>query len=367
MTKVKLREKPMSGNRKSLYLDFYPPIIHPKTGKPTRREFLSLYIYTRPKTYTEKDFNRETKNLAENIRAERQLKIQAQEYGFLDKDKQNQDFILYFDELTEKKKQTTSHSNWSTWRSVTERLKKVAGQSKPMNEISTTFCNDFREYLLANLAQNSASTYFAKFCEAIKKAVSEDLIKKNPLINVKSIPAAETQREFLTLEELRRLSKVECHLEWLKRAALFTSLTGLRFVDVQKLKWSQLQYSKEVGHYIRFSQQKTKGVETLPISKQAFGYLGKRGNLEDKVFEGIPQKMGSWENLRLKEWVLKAKIRKDITFHSFRHTFATLQITYGTDIYTVKKLLGNKDVKTTEIYAKIIDEKKRDAANRIKI
>jgi len=367
MTKVKLREKPMSGNRKSLYLDFYPPILHPKTGKPTRREFLKLYVFTKPRSYTEKDHNRETKNLAENIRAERQLKIQAQEYGFLDKEKQNQDFIAYFDQLTEKKKKTTSQSNWSTWKSVAKHLKDVAGQAKPMSEISTSFCNEFKEYLILNFAQNSAHSYFLKFREAINQAVSDGLLSTNPLAKVKSIPAGETQREFLTLEELKKLSKCDCQLEWLKRAALFTALTGLRFVDLQKLTWSQIQYSKEIGHFIRFSQQKTNSTETLPISKQAFDYLGDRRNPDDRVFNGIPEKMGSWENLRLKEWMLAAEIKKNITFHSFRHSFATLQLTLGTDIYTVSKLLGHKNLKTTEIYAKVIDQKKRDAANRIKI
>lgn len=112
---------------------------------------------------------------------------------------------------------------------------------------------------------------------------------------------------------------------------------------------------------------KSKGVETLPISDQAYSYLGERANPKDQVFTGIPGKMGSWENLRLKQWVLAAGIQKDISFHAFRHTFATLQLTLGTDIYTISKMLGHKSLKTTQIYAKVIDEKKREAANRIKL
>ena len=72
--------------------------------------------------------------------------------------------------------------------------------------------------------------------------------------------------------------------------------------------------------------------------------------------------------LKLQQWVMKAGISKTITFHCPRHTYATLQLTLGTDIYTVSKLLGHKDLKTTQVYAKIIDEKKRwEAANRINL
>jgi site-specific recombinase XerD len=70
-------------------------------------------------------------------------------------------------------------------------------------------------------------------------------------------------------------------------------------------------------------------------------------------------------NNELLKWVQAAGIKKKITFHCARHTFATLQLTVGTDLYTLSKLLGHTDIKTTQIYANIIDEKKREAVNRI--
>ena len=78
-------------------------------------------------------------------------------------------------------------------------------------------------------------------------------------------------------------------------------------------------------------------------------------------------KYSAWNNLKLKQWIMQAGISKEITFHCFRHTFATLQLTLGTDIYTLKDLLGHKAIKNTQIYGKIIDQKKVDAANRIKL
>ena len=151
----------------------------------------------------------------------------------------------------------------------------------------------------------------------------------------------------------------------MKTAFIFSCLTGLRWSDINKLLWSEVQHSNDNGYYIRFRQKKTKGAETLPISEQAFGLLGERQAPEERVFKGL--KYSAWHNLKLQQWMMKAGISKTITFHCARHTYATLQLTAGTDIYTVSKLLGHKELKTTQVYAKIIDEKKQEAANKIKL
>jgi site-specific recombinase XerD len=91
--------------------------------------------------------------------------------------------------------------------------------------------------------------------------------------------------------------------------------------------------------------------------------MGEKMSGTELVFKGL--KYSAHKNLELKQWVRKAGINKDITFHCFRHTFATLQLSLGTDIYTISKMLGHRDIKTTAIYAKIMDENKRAAANRI--
>ncbi len=83
------------------------------------------------------------------------------------------------------------------------------------------------------------------------------------------------------------------------------------------------------------------------------------------VFEGL--QYSAYQNSLLKEWIIKAGITKAITFHCFRHTYATLQLSQGTDIYTVSKMLGHRDLKTTQVYAKVIDLTKRAAADKIKL
>jgi integrase len=167
------------------------------------------------------------------------------------------------------------------------------------------------------------------------------------------------------MEELQNLANTPCTMPLLKKAALFSALTGLRFSDIQKMVWSEVRHSKSEGYFLQFRQQKTKGAEVLPISEQAYALLGEKGLADSKVFEGLLY--SAYVNVHLKKWVLKAGITKDITFHSFRHTFATLQLSLGTDLYTVSKMLGHREIETTQIYAKIMDKTKREAANKIQL
>ena len=151
----------------------------------------------------------------------------------------------------------------------------------------------------------------------------------------------------------------------MKRAAIFSALTGLRFSDINNLVWGELEYIEGNGYFIKFKQQKTKGVEMMPISEQAYSLLGECKQRTDKVFEGL--KYSAYENKKLAKWIKQAGITKQITFHCFRHSYATLQLSKGTDIYTVSKMLGHRELKTTQVYAKIIDQTKREAADKIQL
>jgi len=370
MTKVFLRQKKISGNRHSFYLDFYPPIAHPDTGKHTRREFLGLYTYDKPKNPIDKKQNEDAKNIAENTRAKRQLEIQNKHFGFLSKDKQRADFIEYFKDLADKRK-ASNHDNWI---SAYHHLVKFSGGSLPFNDLDENICVEFREYLLKaksnkseykTLSQNSAHGYFNKLKATLKQAYKDGYLLIDLNSKIERIKEAETERQFLTMEELNTLANKECTIPVLKKAGLFSALTGLRFSDIEKLIWGQVQYSKSEGYSLQFRQKKTGGVEVAPISEQAYKLLGEPQEPTQKVFQNL--KYSTQNNTYLKEWLNSAGIRKHITFHCFRHTFATLQLSFGTDLYTVSKMLGHREIRTTQQYAKVIDKTKQVAANKIKL
>ena len=376
-TKVTLRQKKISKGRQSLYLDFYPAIPHPETGEPTRREFLGLYIFEKPKTPIDKQHNAETLQIGESIRQKRENFLNKPEiYSEYEKEQlrkrelSEQCFVEYFRKLSNKRK-ASNHDNWV---SALRYLEAFTNGKLKFADLNEKFLEDFKEYLLTTksnksdrttLSQNSAASYFNKVKAALKQAYKDGILQNDLNAKTKPIKTAETRREHLTLEELNKLVKTPCNNDLLKRAALFSALTGLRFSDIRNLVWGELEYIEGNGYFIKFKQQKTKGIETMPISEQAFSLLGERKEPTDKVFEGLTY--SAYENKHLYQWIGAAGITKDITFHCFRHTFATLQLSKGTDIYTVSKMLGHRELKTTQIYAKIIDQTKREAADKIKL
>jgi integrase len=361
--KVTLRQRDKNG-KISLYLDYY--------HKSKRKyEYLKLYLVGKPKSAEEKAFNKKTLQLAESIRAKRQLEIQNGYYGFNDTERINSSFLVYFKVLAEKRRD--SDGNYGNWLSSYKHLQRWTKSDVRFADINNEWLEDLKHYLVheaktkdkRNLSRNSCSSYFNKVRAALKQAVKDGIIIRNPAEDVGGIKEAETQREFLTLEELKKVVDTHCAIDVIKNAFIFSALTGLRFSDVQKLTWSEIQHSAENGYYIRFKQKKTEGQETLPFSDDALKFMGERKESDQLVFKDLTYSDSN--NSRLREWMIRAGIEKHITFHSARHTYATLQLTLGTDIYTVSKLLGHKSLKTTEVYAKIIDQKKMEAANRIKL
>jgi len=360
---VTLRQRNKNG-KISLYLDLY----HNGNRK---YEYLRLYLIDNPRTKLEKETNKKTLQLAKNIQSKRQLELQNEVYNFRDIEKTNSSFLKYFKLLTEKRNE--SNGNHGNWLSAFKHLNNWGKADVTFADINVEWLEDFKYYLLHDahtrsnkkLSKNSCVSYFNKVRAALNQAVKDNIIIKNPAKKVNGIKKVETRREFLTYEELKKVSKTYCENDIIKRAFLFSALTGLRFSDIEKLTWSEIQHSEENGYYIRFQQQKTKGQETLPISIKSISLLGERQNGKNKIFKGLTYSDSN--NEKILKWMIRSGIEKHITFHCARHTYATLQLTLGTDIYTVSKLLGHKNLKTTELYAKIINKKKITAANIIKL
>jgi integrase len=361
ITKVYLRERKLKGGKLSLYLDFTHGIVNPETQKETRRQFLGLHLYEKPKNKEQRDFNKEKRHLGELLRDQREIEIQKRQLGFLVSTAKG-DFLAYFKTLSDEQ---NGKNGMSIWVATGKKLEAFQnGKPLTYNDLTAQWCKDFQAFLLKSITANTANLYYSKVKTALLKLHKKGELKLNLDDLVTTIEKTETERHFLTLDELQKAIQTECSYPVLKQAAIFSALTGLRFSDLEKLKWSELQ-TFDAGAVIRFQQKKTKQFETLPISEAALSFCGERGESDAKVFKDL--KNTHYYNKIIAVWLAKAGIDKDITFHCFRHTNATLLLNSGIDIFTVSKMLGHRDVKTTQIYAKLSDASKRKASDAIKV
>jgi integrase len=153
----------------------------------------------------------------------------------------------------------------------------------------------------------TAATYFSIFKAGLKQAFIDGYLTVDLSAKIKGIQEQEMRREFLTVEELNTLAATPCEQDTMKRAALFSALTGLRHCDIQKMRWKEIQIDGEQAR-LNFTQQKTKGVEFMPISPQALELCGELRKPEQLVFEDLPDP--SWISRPLKKWFETAGITK---------------------------------------------------------
>ena len=364
----------------SLYLDYYPGIpgkFHPKTGNPMRREFLGLYLYVDEKTPAQKLHNKVTrdhaniyKNNKENEAKKPEIYTAFEKEILRVKELSEGSFTEYFQRLAEKR----SGNSREGWDVTIKYFRQFAGDDVRFADLTQPLCNNFKDYLLteksirtnkARISTNSASVYFSKFKAALRQAYKDGFIQVDMSMKIQPIKMVKTTRNFLTHEEVNALIQTPCDDQVFKRAAIFAAFTGIRHGDIKALKWGNVSMREGAGYIVSFTAQKTGRAEIMPISDDVFNLLGPRMDDNAQVFEGLYY--SAYHNVHLTKWLLLAGITKKITFHCFRHTFATLQLSMGTDIYTVKEMLGHTDIKTTQIYAKILDETKRTAANKIQL
>ena len=368
--KVTLRKKPISKGRLSLYLDFYPAIVNPKTGKKTRREFLNIYVWESPRSATERREDKNKLREAEAIRVKREYELLSGEYYQTEEENKVIDFVQYFKDHV-KTYENSKNNTYKNMKSAFRRFKHFCNGKMPSDRLTRKVVEQYRTYLDGALSfqtgkpitQNSKALYFTKFRGVLLKAHQEGIFDKNPAAFVKGFKVKTSKREYLTINEIRQLFNTSVKDEYFVKICRFAILTGLRFSDIKKLKWNEVDYSESLKHHIKYVQQKTSSYEVLPIPEEAVKILGERKGNDDLVFNKM-NPLFSYRNM-LFQWVQDAEINKHITFHCFRHTYATLQLSNGTDLFTLSKMLGHKDVKTTQIYAKVMDEAKVKAASAI--
>ena len=353
---AKLRTQKTKAGDYSIYIDVY------QKGQKRVRESLNLRV-SKPYDSSSKRIeskDKETWTLAEKILEQRNLDLKAVQYNITNFTKGKASAFPYLME----KALTKNHDLYPN---AVKSFFRFIGERTSFNKINSEMVNEFIEFLQKEkmVHDNTVRHYIRALTHLWKFALKDKFISHNPfdLGEINKPKEVESKREFLNIEEIRKISQCEQGNQVVKRAFLFACFTGLRISDVRKLQWKEIRQDENGDFYIDYRQQKTASLENLPLSSSAIKILNEIPKENDYIFYNLPTKTAISKTLQA---IAKyAGIDKHIHFHVSRHTFATLAITYDNDIYTVSKLLGHKKVATTQIYAKIVDEKKREAVNKL--
>ncbi len=377
---IKMRFKALAGGRQSVYLDKYID------GK---RSYEYLQLYLEPAA--------DDKSIKENLRtinkADKILNIRLRELKKQNKETPRENKHIN-DELTRPKKNEMLFSEWiEEFKNIQQRkgvkklnryslLKRAVGMFRPeirLRDVDLKYCQAFIQYLKGEftgvkgntLQPNTVRDQICTLTTALNTAVQREIIHNNPMNDLRfcdKVHLKESTREYLTIEELKRLIQLECKTEKenkVKSAYLFACNCGLRYGDVVSLKWKDLSSGRNGQFTMTTLMNKTTKPLYLPLCKQAQRWLPKKevAEPEDYIFKDLPtlDKINS----TLKILAKQAGITKEVTFHTARHTFATMLITLDVDIYTTSKLLGHADVRITERYARIIDQRKDEAVRKL--
>jgi integrase len=374
---VKIRYKQLQNGNQSIYFDIY------RNGK-RMYEFPKLYIVPE-RTPADKEQNRQMLEKAIKIKAQRIDEITNSENGFTNMGlKQKANFIEYIQALADHKRINGIRGVDDTYKGLIKHLINFRGDKITFKHITKEYCSGFNEYLktAANgtykhgisetyptglLAKSTQYGYSRTLSVALNCAVQDGILQGNPMKDLTRFERPQqpqSNREYLTIDEVKQLVKTDCVKPVVRQAFLFSCFSGLRFSDVKALKWGDIQTDNESKRVIRYIQQKTKKDEYLQLSDEAMKFLPDRNGAKDSDIIFILSTNG-FTNQALQSWVLAAGIKKRVTFHVGRHTNATLLLSLGVPIETVSKLLGHSAIKTTQIYAKVIDKNKRAAVSKL--
>lgn len=362
---IRLRMKDLSNGNKSLYLDIY------RAGKRSY-EYLKMYLI--PETdYNAKMQNQATLTAANAIKSKRIIEIINSEAGIKQETDTSKVYLLDWMETYMENQAKRGKKDRNQIKKTIDILKAYGAETVTMDMIDKPFCQGYINYLTTEyrpkgktVSNFTIHTYYQVVNGALNAAVRADILSENPFNKISSsekIHKPESKREYMTIDEVRSLIKTPTSNEAVKGAYLFSCFCGLRISDIKGLTWENV-YCDSGQYHLEVMMQKTKSPLYLPLSSEALKWLPERGNKsgKEKVFK-LPSSAGI--NKLLKTWAQKAGVSKHITFCTARHTFATMMLTLGADLYTTSQLLGHTDMRTTQIYAKIVNRKKDEAVNLV--
>lgn len=333
--------------------------------KPGERVSTGIYTYTRPKNKIQRDYNIQSLSNLETLKAQTLLDLQTRGTNFVSPAKLKENFLRFFEKYLEKNR---SENNRSLPCCLAAFKKFVAiEQGKPVTETDTlficalditpTFCERFRKYLLDNLNGETPADYFMRFKKMISVAQESGYFRINPTEKLKCKAHPTGEKDTLEEEEYPALLDAPCSNQEVRKAAIASMFMGFRWCDVQPLEWWQI---REKTIVLR-RQTKTGVPLEIPLHAMVNDILGPRGKSHDRVF-----KLPSYDTCLdiLQNWVDAAGIDKHITWHCLRHGVSDILLEAGMDVHTVAAYLGQTTAKQIlERYKKRVRKHNLQAAS----
>lgn len=350
---VALRKKKNADNTTSLYLDIY------HSGKRSYEFLKQLKLITKPSSPKDRADNKNALDLAKKILSKRQYVLEGNDYDITPAFKRNIDFVAFFKSFIDGYKKKDKRVIEACFNCFKVYLKEAEIKSLTAKELNESIVNEFKNYLSERLNGESPANYFKKFKLVIKQALRQGILIKNPAQEISIKSKQGIKKQILTPEEIQLLVKTPCTNQELKKAFVFSLFTGLRFSDIQNLRWQNIDFNNGILNIV---QEKTKEQVNLNLHTSALKAIGSPKKPKDFVFT-LPSHTACTKGL--KHWVKKAGINKTITWHCARHSFATNIIYFGADINTASKLLGHTSFRYTERYTHIVQSLKDKAISNL--
>ena len=347
---VYLRKRKNSDGSTSLLLDVW------HNGKRSY-EFLKECKLSNSKNPIAKQEDRKKIALAEQIRNKRALQLQSGEYDILPSFRQDIDFLAYFQAYLDKYKKKDVRLLVACFNKFKQYLQESNISSLNARQLDEALVEDFKEFLENSLNGESPANYFKKFKKVMKQALRDKIISVNPAAELTAKRNEGVKKDILNFDEIQLLAATPANNEQVKRAFLFSCLTGLRYCDIVPLKWESIN-----GQVLRIKQQKTSKDVTIVLNDSALNLLGKPKKGAIAVFK-LPSHTSCLNGLR--SWCKAAGIQKHITWHCARHSFATNIIFYGSDVNSASSLLGHSSLAYTQRYLRIANELKEKAVQNL--
>lgn len=315
------------------------------------------------------------KRAAQMLQADKTAEILSNRTGIATQTKRNTILLAdYCDKLSHRldgaKDRTSDYTKLCQIKKVAQYIRETEPKLKLCN-VTKSFCQKIADTIQekTDITRNTKATHFLRFVWVLNCAVKEELLQTNPAAHIENRPRPKTnERSYLTESELKDFAAAPTRTKketLAKSAFLFSCLTGLRFSDVVRLTADNIEETAD-GLRLKIETKKTKKYISFILPPECSAVIRERLAVAGAAGLLFPMPDPTYINEILGRLAESVKIEKKVTFHTARHTFATLLLTKGADLYTVSSLLGHSDVKVTQVYAKIIDKKKDETVNLLK-